>query len=120
MKHACPRCHERGIPEFAKRWSSRASPAECAKCGGLSHVLASTSNGIWVGTLLAFVVSLVVAAGFNSGLIALSGICLVVAFNARAWKRAMLVPIPKENAKAATAANWIVAGIYAFFALFGS
>ena len=59
MKYICPRCKESGIGGLAKRWSDRATPAQCTACGGLSHVLASTSSGIWVGSIAIFMVSLI-------------------------------------------------------------
>lgn len=118
-ENACPRCHERSILQLAKRWSDRASPAACAHCGCLSHVLASTSNGIGAGTFLLLVGSIVAAVGLTSYFAAVSGVCLAVAFNMWAWKRAELVPIPKENVNEEKAANWFVAGIAVLAALFG-
>ncbi|MGO4389804.1 hypothetical protein AB4Z46_00490 [Variovorax sp. M-6] len=120
MKHACPRCQELTISGLAKRWSDRACPAKCANCGCLSHVLASTSGGIGAGTFLALVASMVAAAGLMSYLVAVSGACLAFAFNMWAWKRAMLVPIPKENMDAARTVGWFLAGVYALLALFGN
>jgi hypothetical protein len=119
MKYACPRCHEFSISELAKRWSDRASPAECATCGCLSHVLMSTSSGIGAGTFLLLVGSIGTAVGPMSFVAAMSGICLTVAFNMLAWRRAVLVPIPKESVNKEKAANWFVAGIAALAALFG-
>jgi hypothetical protein len=92
MKHACPSCRAAGISALAKRWSARECPAACALCGGLSHVLASTSSGIFVGTILVFIVG--------------------------AWRRAEMFPIPKENAQAAAAVGWFLAGLSGLFTLF--
>ncbi|MET3183174.1 hypothetical protein ABL840_31355 [Variovorax sp. NFACC27] len=118
MKHICPRCKEPGIGGLAKRWSSRAVPAECSACGGLSHVLASTSSGIWVGGIVIFMVSLIGGLGLHSGLFFVSGLVLAVAFNVWAWRRAKMYPISRESAGNAAKAGWLVAGIYAFVALF--
>ena len=48
----CIHCDVLGIGITAKRWSGRETPAKCAKCGGLSHVIASTRSGIPVATLI--------------------------------------------------------------------
>jgi hypothetical protein len=120
MKHACPRCQALSISGIAKRWSDRASPAACGRCGGLSHVLASTASGIGVGTLLILVASMVIAAGAMSYPLAVSGMCLSAAFNIWAWRRAELIPIPKENVANARVVRWFLAGIYALIALFGN
>ncbi|HEX7867880.1 MAG TPA: hypothetical protein VF555_23170 [Variovorax sp.] len=117
MKHICPGCKEPGIGGLAKRWSARATPAECTVCGGLSHVLASTSSGIWVGSIAIFMVSLIGGLGLHSALFFVSGLVLAVAFNVRAWKHAKMYPISRESAGSAAKAGWIVAGIYAFIAL---
>lgn len=59
MMHTCPHCKAPGIGALAKRWSSRSSPAECSACGSLSHVLASTSSGIWVACIVILLASLI-------------------------------------------------------------
>ena len=120
MKYACPRCQELSISGLAKRWSDRGFPAKCAKCGCLSHVLASTSSGIVVGTFLVLIGSMVAAAGAMSYPLAVSGVCLSVAFNMWAWRRAVLVPIPKENVDNARAVGWVLTGVYALIAMFGN
>jgi hypothetical protein len=63
---------------------------------------------------------MVVAAGLSSYLAATSGVCLAAAFNMWAWKRAELIPIPKENVDAEKAAGWFLASLYALIALFGN
>ena len=102
---------------MAKRWSSRGAPATCEACGALSHVLASTSNGIWAAGVVILVVSLIGALGLDSSVFFFSGLVLAIACNLRAWKRAKLVPISKESAAHATAANWFFAGILVLFGL---
>jgi hypothetical protein len=79
----------------------------------------STSSGIGAGTFLLLVGSIGTAVGPMSFVAAMSGICLTVAFNMLAWRRAVLVPIPKESVNKEKAANWFVAGIAALAALFG-
>jgi hypothetical protein len=111
VKHACPRCQKPGIDGLAKRWSSRGSPAKCEACGGLCHVLASTSSGIWAAGVLIVSVSLIAAVGLHSALFFPCGLVLAVACNLWAWKRAKLWPISKESAASATTANWFVMGI---------
>jgi beta-lactamase regulating signal transducer with metallopeptidase domain len=65
------------------------------------------------------VVSIVAAGSLMSYVAATSGICLAVAFNMLAWKRAVLVPIPKENVDKEKSTHWFVAGIAVLAALFG-
>lgn len=121
MKQVCPSCHGAGISGLAKRWSARECPAKCGLCGGLSHVLASSSSGIFVGGCLVFVVVLIAGLGFNlqPWLAALIASCLWVVFNTWAWGRAEMFPIPKENARVAASVGWGVAGVSALFGLLG-
>lgn len=79
----------------------------------------STSSGIGAGTFLLLVGSLATAAAVMSYLVAVGGVCLAVAFNMWAWKRAELVPIPKENVDKEKAANWFVGGMAMLAALLG-
>jgi len=118
MTHTCPRCNRPGIGALAKRWSSRAAPAECTVCGGLSHVLASTDSGIWAASVVILLVSLIGALGLHSALFFASGLVLAVALNIRAWKRAKMYPISAEAASLAGKVHWTLAGIYALLALF--
>ncbi|MBS0344507.1 MAG: hypothetical protein JSS56_28725 [Proteobacteria bacterium] len=119
MKHLCPSCKQPGITGWAKRWSSRGSPAACEHCGGLSHVIASTSSGILVGSLLAFVIGAVAGAATGAGwVVALFGLGAALAFNIFAWSRAELFPISKDTARTARAANWFVEVIGLLLLLF--
>lgn len=69
MMHSCPHCQKPGVRNGAARWSAREHPAQCSYCGGLSHVLASTSGAIaaftWVtliaGVTLGFVLGSVLS-----------------------------------------------------------
>ena len=120
MKTLCPTCHVRGISEMAKRWSTRGWPAKCEQCGALSHALSSTSNGIWVGTLLS-VAGLSVAAAVLSipmpvGLAAVAVLALLI--NVVMWRRVEMVPITSESAAAAKKVTWFLTAIYALFSLF--
>jgi len=63
---------------------------------------------------------MVAAAGAMSYSLAASGVCLSAAFNIWAWKRAVLVPIPKESVDNARAVGWVLTGVYALIALFGN
>ena len=63
---------------------------------------------------------MVAAAGAMSCLVAVSGVCLSVAFNMWAWRRAVLVPIPKVNVDNARKVGWFLTGVYALIALFGN
>jgi len=119
MNHTCPTCRKPGIKGLNKRWSSRGWPATCEHCGGLSHVAASTSNGIFVGGLLLFAVGCVVGAAAGSWWMAgLLGLVAAVAFNLWAWPRAEMFPIPKESARNARSAVWLLEGLYVLAAIF--
>lgn len=106
-QHTCPHCQQAAVSNLAVRWSSRESPASCATCGRLSHVIASTSSGIWV-----IGVVLLVAAGFFA-LIAqtpwagLVGLCAVVAHNVWAWRRVELWPIAANSSQTAARVGWV-------------
>ena len=119
MKHICPTCSQAGISSTAKRWSSRECPAACGHCGGLSHVIASTSNGIFVGTLLAFVVGAVVGAATGGWWVSvLFGLGFASTFNVLAWSRAEMFPIPKDSARSAQTAVWLLIAFELLMALF--
>jgi hypothetical protein len=120
MKHACPSCHGAGISGLAKRWSARECPATCELCGGLSHVIASTSNGIFVGSILVFFAATIATLTLTEQfwLAAIVAVCLSGAFNVWTWRQAEMFPIPKGNAQAAAAVGWFLTGLYALLALF--
>lgn len=106
-QHVCPHCRQATVSNLAARWSSRESPTRCAACGRLSHVVASTSSGIWV---VGFV--LLVAAGCFALLtrsleVALAGLALVVAHNVWAWRRVELWPIDANSAQTAARVSWL-------------
>ena len=117
MKTLCPTCQARGISEMAKRWSTRGWPAKCEQCGA---ALSSTSNGIWVGTLLSVAGLFIVAALLNIpmavGLAAV--VVLTVLINVAMWRHVELVPITSESAAAAKRVTWFLTAIYALFSLF--
>ncbi len=119
MLHRCPHCGEYGVTEMATRWSSRRDPAQCGRCPNYAHVLASTASGIFAGTLLVFVGALVLAAGLQSGLAVVPGVCVAIAFNLWAWRRVELIPITKESAVTARKVNWWVAALSALLAPLG-
>lgn len=106
-QHTCPHCQQAAVPNFAVRWSSREVPATCAACGRLSHVIASTSSGIWVVGVV-----LLVAAGFitllaQSWWAGLAGLTLVVAYNVWAWRRVELWPIDSNSSQTAARVSWL-------------
>lgn len=86
----------------------------------MSHALASTSNGIWVGTLLSFAGLSVAAALLNTPMrVGIGVVVLLTALiNIAMWRRVELVPIAPEDAVTAKKVNWLLAGLYALFALF--
>lgn len=120
MKALCPTCQARGISEMSKRWSTRGWPAKCEQCGALSHTLSSTSNGIWVGTLLSVAGLSIVAALLNIPMAArlAAVVVLTVLINVTMWRRVELVPITSESAAGAKKVTWFLTAIYALFSLF--
>ncbi|MEJ8846752.1 hypothetical protein [Variovorax rhizosphaerae] len=86
----------------------------------MSHVLASTSNGILVGGILTFTIALIATFGATATpFLAVAGaMCLSVVFNMWAWRRAEMFPIPEESAEAARTVGWFLTGLYALLALF--
>lgn len=117
--YLCPSCKQPGIGVAAKRWSSRASPAQCTLCERHSHVIDSVSGGIWTAGVLLIVAGFIAAAIYSSPLPILSGVCLVVAHNIWAWRRAEMFPITLERAKIANKVSWVVA-VAAVFSMFFS
>ncbi len=114
----CPHCDKPGVSTWDARWSSRAYPATCSLCGGISHELPSMSGGILVLTGLILVASVLTAAVTDSWLVAGFGCLLALGYNLRAWQRMELFPILEESAKAARQVNWVVAAVYVLFKLF--
>jgi small-conductance mechanosensitive channel len=116
MSHmrVCPHCNQAGITNFAVRWSSAGGPAICKACQKLSHVIASTSSGIPVATLLlACAGFLVTATATNSFLFSLLVACtMALPYNIWAWRRAKLFPILPENALNARKAGWVLMVVY--------
>ena len=105
----CPHCRLATISVHAKARSSREYPAECAGCGGLSHVITSTGSGIPMATLLILLVGAVVGVGTGTWLWAVPVVAVAVAYNQWAWQRAELFPIFPRNVANARRAEWAVA-----------
>ena len=117
--NTCPHCREAGgIKTWEKRFSSRGNPVICKQCGGLSHVLASSSSGTFVVTVFLFVIAALAGALGGSWLAGLSVCLLAVAYNQWAWQREALWPIPKESVQAARRANWVMMTVYLMIAFF--
>lgn len=108
-QHTCPHCQQAAVPNLAVRWSARESPARCAACGRLSHVIASTSSGIWVVGVLLLVAAEFIALLAQSPWAGLAGLTLVVAHNVWAWRRVELWPIDSDSAKTAARWSWLAA-----------
>jgi hypothetical protein len=104
--HKCPHCGTNSVASYAVRWSSRSSPASCRHCGKLSHVLASTSSGIFCVCLVSLCVVLTAALLAESYGLAILGLCAVLAFNLSAWQRVELCPISPKSAKVAEQVSW--------------
>ena len=100
-QHLCPSCKQAAVPNLAVRWSCREFPAKCTACGQLSHVIASTSSGIWVvGVVLLLAVGSIalLAQSIWTGL---AGLTMVGALNVWAWRRVERWPIAANSAKTA-------------------
>src|SRR3954470_4469488 len=119
-KHRCPHCRIDGLRNVAVRWSYREAPAKCEHCGKLSHVLASTSNGIGGADLVLSVLSVVAGMVFESWLVGLACFSLVVAHNVWAWRRVELFPISEDSAKVAAQVSWGVMGLAVLLKIFSS
>jgi hypothetical protein len=109
--HKCPWCNGAAVSGIAVRWSSRSSPASCASCGKLSHVLASTSSGIFSVGIVLLCCVLFAAFLAQSYLVGIAGVGLVVAYNVWAWRKAELFPISSDSANAAAQVTWWVVAL---------
>ena len=105
--HKCPHCNTNAVANYTVRWSSRSSPAECGYCGKLSHVLASTSSGIFSVGFFLLCVTLTAALTMESYWVAVPGVCAVAVHNLWAWRRVELFPISPESAKLARQVHWL-------------
>jgi len=103
---------------MALRWSAREAPARCACCGGLSHVLASTSNGIAAFTWLMLIGSLVLGVACQSVAMGAIGMLLMLAGNIVMWRRCELFPIDRKAAQSARRVGWLANGVALMAALF--
>ena len=118
--HICPHCKHRTLSNRAVRWSYRGNPARCSECGSLSHVLASTSNGIFGTGIVLLSLTAAVAMVFQSYLVAVAGLLLAVAHNVWAWGRVELIPIREEAAKKAARVTLGVNAVIILARLFSS
>jgi hypothetical protein len=118
--HICPHCKSLAVSNLAVRWSYREHPARCVACGGLSHVLASTSSGI-VGTGM-ILVALTAAAAIvlSSYPVAVAGLAVTVAQNIWAWRGVELFPIGAEEARIAARRSGMVAIVLLVFRMFST
>lgn len=99
---------EMGVTSFAKRWSSREHPAICSRCGRLSHVIASTSSGIFVAPFFIVGLFFSISAVNDVPHLGWIGAPLALGHNIWAWKRATLVPISDDSAKSSRRGGLIV------------
>ena len=108
MKHLCPHCQKPGVTHVALRWSTREYPAQCSYCGGLSHVLASTSSGIGVFTGMTLIVGCTLAVVLASWPVAAAAVLVAMVGNLALWPRCELFPTDRKTAQAAKRAGWAV------------
>lgn len=107
-QHTCPHCQKAAVPNLAVRWSSRETPARCGACEGLCHVVASSSSGIGVFTLLLLAAAGAAGLAMQSVWVGCAAAQLALAYNLWAWRRVDLWPISKEAADTANKVSWIV------------
>lgn len=96
------------MTSLAKRRSSREHPAVCSLCGRLSHVIASTSSGIFVLSLFIVGTFFLIGAVNDVALLGWFGVPVAVGHNLWAWKRAELWPISGDSAKSSRRGGLIV------------
>lgn len=119
MTPLCPHCRKPGIRNLALRWSTRESPAQCAYCGGLSHVLASTSGAIAMFMCLSLLGSVALAVVLESVVMAAPGLVLAGLGNVWMWRRCELFPIDRKAAQTAARAGWAATALATVLALLG-
>lgn len=103
----------------ALRWATRESPAQCRSCGGLSHVLASTSSAIGVFTWLTLIGCLVLSVTLASVGIVVAGLLAVGLCNVWMWRRCELFPIERKAAQNAQRVGWATALFSVVMVFFG-
>jgi len=118
--HICPHCKDAGLSELAVRWSYREHPARCVTCGGLSHVLASTSSGITGASMILVSITAAAAIVFNSYVVAVAGFVLLIVQNIWSWRRVELFPIGPEEARTAAKASGLLAFLLLVFRIFST
>jgi hypothetical protein len=116
--HKCPWCSAEAVSNLAVRWSSRSSPASCAGCGKLSHVLGSTSSGIATIGFLGLCCVAVASFMMQSYWVGTAGVGAVILYNFWAWRQPELFPISPESASTAKKAGWWVIALYLLASLF--
>jgi hypothetical protein len=104
----CPHCQGTGVPLSAKRRSSREHPAVCSLCGKLSHVIASSSSGIFWFSLFIVGTFYLIGAINEVTLLGWLGVPIAMAYYRWAWKRAALWPITGDSAKSSRQASRLV------------
>jgi len=119
MKHVCPHCQKPGVSNAALRWSARQSPAQCSDCGGLSHVLASTSSAIGVFTWMTPVGGLVLGAALASVGVVVAGLLVAGLGNVWMWRRCELFPTERKAAQTAQRVGWVATLFAVAMAFFG-
>ena len=122
MMHACPHCQKPGVRNAAVRWSAREYPAQCTYCGGLSHVLASTSGAIAMFTWVALLVGAGLAFAADSSAVAVAAtvaaVLVTLAGNVWMWRRCELVPIDRKSARTANRVGWATTALAVMMGLF--
>ena len=116
--HACPHCQKPGVRNTAVRWSARENPAQCTYCGGLSHVLASTSSAICVFTGVTLFGGVGLAFLLGSVVPGLAALPVALGGNVWMWRRCELIPIDRRTAQTANRVGWATTALGMLMCLF--
>ncbi|KQO23945.1 hypothetical protein ASF16_24015 [Acidovorax sp. Leaf78] len=116
--HACPHCQKPGVRDPAVRWSARENPAQCSYCGGLSHVLASTSGAIAMFTWVTLIGGLGLAFALGSVVLAVAAVLVACIGNVWMWHRCALIPIDRTTAQTANRVGWATTALGVMLCLF--
>ena len=107
--HTCPPCQKPAVRNFLVRWSGREIPARCSACGGLSHVVDSSSGGIGVFTFVLLVAAGAAGLAMQSVWVGFAAALLAPAYNLWAWRKIDLWPISPKSAATAHKVSWFIA-----------
>ena len=113
----CPSCKQPSI-SGAKKWWSNVSYAECPNCKALSHVPASSANGIFALSVVFVVLGFIGMVYTQSVLVVVAGVIAALASYPLLWHRAELIPISRERAATERQVSLAAAALAAIMSIF--